>query len=183
MSKIGKLPIKLPEGVDIKLDGQTVEVVGPKGNLIWRIPQEITIEKKEELVLVRRKSDDKQAKALYGMSRAKLANMVWGVAYGWVKRLELAGTGYRAEVKGDTLIMTVGYSHPIEIKAPQGIGFKVEKVIITIEGADRELVGQVAAKIRSIRPPEPYKGKGVKYEGELIKRKAGKAAKAEGAPA
>ena len=184
MSLIGKLPIKIPEGVSVNLDNQTVVVTGPKGELRINLPRSVFIEigdTKEIKVLV--KDKNKQARALHGTNRALINNMVKGVTDGWSKNLELVGTGYRAEVSGNTLILSVGYSHPVKIEAPAGIGFRVEKTDVFIDGIDKEVVGQIAAKIRAIRPPEPYKGKGIKYKGEIIRRKAGKAAKAVGAPA
>ena len=185
MSLIGKLPIKIPEGVSVNLDNQTVVVTGPKGELRINLPRNVFIEigdtTKEIKVLV--KGKNKQSKALHGTNRALINNMVKGVTDGWSKHLELVGTGYRAEVSGNTLILSVGYSHPVKIEAPTGIGFRVEKTDVFIDGIDKEVVGQIAAKIRAIRPPEPYKGKGIKYKDEIIRRKAGKAAKAVGAPA
>lgn len=182
MSKIGKLPVKLPEGVTAQIMGNILKVVGPKGVLEVKIPAAVTAEIKEGEVVFSLKEGDKSSSAIYGTVRATVANMVKGVSEGWSKQLELVGTGYRAEVAGSSLVLTVGYSHPIKIEAPEGITFKVEKTIITTTGPDRELVGQVAANIRAIRPPEPYKGKGIKYKDETVRRKAGKAAKAIGAP-
>lgn len=183
MSKIGKLPIILPSQVRVELSGQTIKVVGPRGSLEWQFPEGIFIEKKEDRIFLNVKSQDKKTSAFHGTARATIANMIRGVSEGWVRKLELVGTGYRAEVGADILTLAVGHSHPIKIKAPEGIVFKVEKSTISVEGADRQIVGQTAARIRALRPPEPYKGKGIKYQEEVVKRKAGKAAKAVGAPA
>lgn len=182
MSKIGKLPVKLPEGIAAEIVGDVLKVVGPKETLEMNIPKGIVAEIKEKSIILSLKEGNKEDSAIYGTTRATVANMVKGVSVGWSSQLELVGTGYRAEVAGPTLTLTVGYSHPIKIEAPEGITFKVEKTIITIEGQDKRLVGQVAANIRGIRPPEPYKGKGIKYKDEVIRRKAGKAAKAIGVP-
>lgn len=178
MSRVGNLPIKLPQGVSLHKVGSEVVVKGPLGELRINIPTGIEVDLKNEEVVVSRKNELKQTKALHGTIRAHVSNMVIGVSKGWSKTLELVGTGYRAEVSGDKLKLSVGYSHPIEIIAPKGISFKVEKSDITVSGCDKDLVGQVAATIRSKRKPEPYKGKGIKYKGEVIRRKAGKAAKA-----
>ncbi len=180
MSRIGKLPVELPQGVTAEISGRTIKISGPKGNLSYEFPRQITVEVKENEVLVALKNITKQGSAHFGTTRALIANMVKGVSEGWSKQMELVGTGYRAEVQGKTLVLTVGYSHPVKIEAPEGINFKVEKSIVTIEGIDRELVGQIAANIRFVRPPEPYKGKGIKYIDEVIRRKAGKAAKTVG---
>lgn len=181
MSKIGKLPVRLPEGTAAEIVGSTLKVTGPKGTLSMSLPGVVVAEIGKDSIVLSLKEGIKDF-STYGTTRATVANMVHGVSEGWSKQLELVGTGYRAEVAGPTLTLTVGYSHPIKIEAPEGITFKVEKTIITIEGPDRELVGQVTANIRAIRPPEPYKGKGIKYKDEVIRRKAGKAAKAIGAP-
>ncbi|MCX7928564.1 MAG: 50S ribosomal protein L6 [Patescibacteria group bacterium] len=178
MSRIGVLPVKIPQGVSIEKNGVEVVVKGPLGELKRNLPSGIEISLKDDEVLVTRKNDLKQTKALHGTTRSHIANMVVGVSKGWSKVLELVGTGYRAEVSGNRLRLNVGYSHPIEIVAPDGISFKVEKTDITISGFDKELVSQVAATIRSKRKPEPYKGKGIKYKNEVIRRKAGKASKA-----
>lgn len=179
MSKIGKLPVKLPSGVTVEVNGQTVVVSGPKGKLEVNFKKElIDVKVIGGEVVVESKKDSKIGKSVWGTTRALIANHVKGVDEGWKKQLELVGTGYRSEVQGNTLVLTVGYSHPVKIEAPGGISFKVEKGIINVEGIDRQLVGQVAADIRATRPPEPYKGKGAKYVGEVIRRKAGKAAKA-----
>ncbi|OGM02799.1 50S ribosomal protein L6 [Candidatus Woesebacteria bacterium GWA1_41_8] len=181
MSRIGKLPVKIVDGVKVEVDNRLIKVSGPKGALEKVLPREISanVENGEIVVSAHGKSD--KSKALHGTYRSLIANMTKGVTEGWSKALEMVGTGYRAETTGKKLTLTVGFSHPVIIDAPDGVTFKVEKNIITIDGIDKEAVGQVAAEIRSVRPPEPYKGKGIKYVGEFIRRKAGKAAKAAGA--
>lgn len=181
MSKIGKLPVELPESVQAKMLDHSIEITGPKGNLTLKVIKEIDIEIQEKTIRVSLKKETKTTKAIFGTTRALIANMVEGVTKGWNKQMEIIGTGYRAEVQGNTLVLTVGFSHPVKIEAPKGIAFKVEKNIITIEGIDKELVGQISANIRGVKPPEPYKGKGIKYLEEVIRRKAGKAAKTTGA--
>lgn len=183
MSKIGKQPVKLVEGVTAEVSGHELKVTGPKGSLSLVIPGSTEVEIKAGEILVTSKKENKQAKSNFGTIRSLIANMVDGVSKGWSKQLELVGTGYRAEVQGKDLLLTVGFSHPVKIEAPEGIAFKVEKTIVTVEGMSKESVGQVAANIRGVRPPEPYKGKGIKYIDEIIRRKAGKAAKTVGAPA
>lgn len=180
MSRIGKQPIKLPEGVTLEGSRETLTVRGPKGTLERKLPRGISVEVDKEVAKVKGK-DTKKTKILQGTYRALIANMVKGVAEGWSKELELVGTGYRSEGVGNKLVLTVGFSHPVEVEAPEGITFKVEKTNITVEGIDKELVGQVAAKIRAVRPPEPYKGKGIRYKDEIVRIKPGKAAKAQGA--
>ncbi|MFZ5932969.1 MAG: 50S ribosomal protein L6 [Patescibacteria group bacterium] len=182
MSKIGKKPINLPEGVSVEVSGSTLKVNGPKGTLVRRVPESIGVNVKEGKVMVSSKSDTRESRSLFGTVRAIIFNMVYGVSQGWERELELVGTGYRAEVVGNTLVLTLGFSHPVKIEAPEGISFKVEKSLLTVTGADKELVGLTAAAIRAVRPPEPYKGKGIKYVAEVVRRKAGKAAKAVGAP-
>lgn len=181
MSKIGKAPVIIPEGVTVSIEGNKITISGVKGNLSRSFPREVSFEVKDGKVLVSCKKETKVAKSLFGTTRALINNMVLGVSRGWVKELELVGTGYRAEVNGKELVLTIGFSHPVKIESPEGINFKVEKTIITVEGPDRELVGQIAANIRSVRPPEPYQGKGIKYRDEVVRRKAGKAAKTAGA--
>ena len=183
MSRIGKLSIQIPEGVTVSLDGNTIKVIGTKGALVRKFSKDITIEKSENEIKLLEKRKTSRSSALYGTTRAILANMIIGVTTGWLKTLELVGTGYRADVSGDVLTLTVGFSHPIKVKAPPGISFKVEKTDVSVEGPDKEVVGQVAASLRAIRKPEPYKGKGIKYKDEVIRRKAGKAAKTVGAAA
>jgi len=179
MSKIGKQPIDLPDNVQVEMGRKKIKVVGPKGSLELVLPDKITVRVDGKQALVEPEVINERTRVLHGTFRSLVFNMVKGVSEGWSKQLELVGTGYRAEVSGGKLIINVGYSHPIEVEAPEGISFKVEKNIITIEGIDKEKVGQIAAKIRSFRPPEPYKGKGIKYIDEVVRRKAGKAAKAQ----
>lgn len=182
MSRVGRKPISVPQGVKVQKAGQSITVAGPKGELQASVHPDITVEVKDNIVTVTRSTDQKQHRALHGLWRANIQNMVKGVTGGYSRKLELVGVGYRAEMKGKKLQLLLGFSHPILFAPPNGI--KVEaptQTNITISGIDKQLVGQVAAKIRSFRPPEPYKGKGVKYEGEYIRRKAGKAAAASGA--
>lgn len=181
MSRIGKLPIKIPENVKIDIEGQLVKVAGPKGALERKVPRYISVVIEGDSLIVENKKKTEESKAQHGTTRALLANMITGVSEGWIKKLELVGTGYRAEVQGDTLSLSVGYSQPIKVKAPPDVSFKVEKTDITVEGLDKEIVGLVGARIRAARPPEPYKGKGIKYKEEVVRRKAGKAAKTAGA--
>lgn len=178
MSKIGQLPITIPSGVTVEINGINLTVTGPKGSLITNLVKELDVKIEDSKVLVNIKKDSKFSRSVWGTTRMLISNNIKGVTEGWKKQLELIGTGYRSEVQGDTLVLTVGYSHPIKIKAPENVTFKVEKSIINVEGIDKQVVGQVSAVIRSSRPPEPYKGKGVKYIDETIRRKAGKAAKA-----
>jgi large subunit ribosomal protein L6 len=182
MSRIGKQPILIPSGVTVEVSGHTVKVTGPKGSLERHFPPEINVEVNDGKVLVSTKNEGKYVMALHGTIRALINNDIIGVSKGWSKKLELVGTGFKAEVAGSTLSLTVGYSHPVKIEAPQGISFKVEKTTVTVEGIDRELVGQVSANIRAVRPPEPYKGKGIKYADEVVRRKPGKAAVAKAGP-
>lgn len=179
MSKIGKQPVIIPAGVTLEVSGRTVTVTGPKGTVKRRFAPEVTVEVADGKAVVTPKGSGKYVMALFGTTRAIINNDVTGVSNGWSKKLELVGTGFRAEVSGSELSLTVGYSHPVKIKAPEGVTFKVEKDIVTVEGFDREVVGQVAANIRAVRPPEPYKGKGIKYIDEVIRRKAGKAVAAK----
>lgn len=176
MSKIGKQPIQIPAGVTVEISDSTVKIIGPKGTMERHIARGVDVKQEGGEILVSVKGSSKTMMSLHGTTRALLNNDVNGVTKGWSKQLELVGTGFRAEVAGTNLNLTVGYSHPVKVEAPKGISFKVEKSIITVDGIDRELVGQVAANIRGVRPPEPYKGKGIKYVLEVIRRKAGKAA-------
>jgi large subunit ribosomal protein L6 len=177
VSRIGKKPIVLPKGVSIALKDGSVAVKGPKGELVRQIHPEITVEVKDQQILVTRPSDEKRLRALHGLWRALIQNMVVGVTDGYTRKLEIVGVGYRAEMKGTRLNLNVGYSHPILFAAPDGIKIEAPtQTTLTITGTDKQLVGLVAAKIRSFREPEPYKGKGIKYEGEFIRRKAGKTA-------
>lgn len=181
MSRIGKLPVELPEGVKVELAGRTIKVTGPRGELKFSFSRLVSVDIKDGEIKVTRRSDNKLSRAIHGTTRALIANMVSGVDGGWVKQLGIVGKGYRAEVKENTLVLAVGYSHPVEVIAPEGISFKVEKDKITVSGIDKEVVGKMAAKIRDVRPPEPYKGKGIRYLEEVVRRKPGKAAKgAEG---
>lgn len=176
MSRIGRKPISLPAGVKVTVDGNMVTVQGSKGTLTQQMPDDITVTQEDNQVLVQRASDDKQHRAYHGLSRALIANMVEGVTSGFEKKLELVGVGYRAQMQGKKLVISIGFSHPVEIDAPEGIEFEVPAPTrITIKGMDKQLVGNTAAHIRAIRKPEPYKGKGIKYENEFIRRKAGKA--------
>ena len=183
MSKIGKQPVLIPAGVTVEVTGHTVTVTGPKGTMKRHFAPEINVAVTDGKVVVTAKGTGKYVMALFGTTRALINNDVTGVSNGWSKKLELVGTGFRADVAGGELSLTIGYSHPVKIKAPEGITFKVEKTIITVDGFDRELVGQVSADIRSARPPEPYKGKGIKYIDEVIRRKPGKAAATKAGPA
>jgi large subunit ribosomal protein L6 len=177
MSRIGKMPIAIPGGVTVKLDGNRVSVKGPKGELSRALPGDIGVSQEGGNILVTRPSDETKHKSLHGLSRTLVANMVEGVTKGYAKQLEIVGVGYKAEVKPYGLLMSVGLSHTIEYKAPAGIKLTAPTpTTVNIEGADKEMVGQVAAELRLLRPPEPYKGKGIKYAGEHIRRKAGKAA-------
>ena len=182
MSRVGRKPIEIVAGVKVQKDGRQVKVAGPKGELGATVHPDITVEVKEKQVLVARSSDLKEQRALHGLWRALIQNMVKGVTVGYSRKLELVGVGYRAEMKGKRLQLLLGYSHPILFAPPEGVKIEAPtQTNITISGIDKQLVGQVAAKIRSFRPPEPYKGKGIKYEGEYVRRKAGKAAAATGA--
>ncbi|MCX7050231.1 MAG: 50S ribosomal protein L6 [Candidatus Sumerlaeota bacterium] len=179
MSRVGKVPIKVPSGVDVKVEGLAVSVKGPKGSLTMRIPDtRIAIERESGQLLVRRASEDKKAHAYQGLVNRLVSNMITGVTQGFAKQLELRGVGYRATMDGGKLSLALGYSHPILFDPPQGIAIVVEKnqTNITISGIDKQLVGQVAANIRSMRPPEPYKGKGVRYVGEYVRQLEGKKA-------
>ena len=179
MSRIGKLPVPVPSGVDVQIDGQRIVVKGPKGELSHTVAEPITVEKADNGELaVNRPNDERRAKELHGLSRTLVANMIVGVTEGYRKSLEINGTGYRVTAKGQDLEFALGFSHPVLVTAPEGITFTVERpTLFHIAGIDKQQVGEVAANIRKIRPPEPYKGKGVKYVGEVIRRKAGKAGK------
>ncbi len=176
MSRIGKNPISVPSGVTITLDGNRITVKGPKGELSRAIPADMLISQESGTVTVNRPSDDPKHKALHGLSRTLIANMVEGVTKGFSKQLDIVGVGYKAEARPYGLQLALGFSHAVEYKAPQGIKLSAPAPTqIIVEGANKEIVGQVAAELRSLRPPEPYKGKGIKYAGEQIRRKAGKA--------
>ena len=179
MSRIGKLPVPLAKNVDITIDGSTVRVKGPRGELVREFPAGMSFEKDDTSIRVVRPDDEKQSRALHGLSRSLLANMVVGVSDGFTKTLELQGVGYRATQAGPKVTLSVGYSHPVEVAPPDGIQLEVEGTSrLHVRGIDKELVGQVAANIRKVRKPEPYKGKGIRYLGERVRRKAGKAGKA-----
>jgi large subunit ribosomal protein L6 len=175
MSRIGRKPIPVPAGVTVTVDGSDVKVKGPKGELEWRFRSEMQIEQRADELVVTRPSDSKEHRALHGLTRALLANMVEGVTNGYRRTLEIIGVGYRAEKKGDKLVLTVGYSHQVEYPEPEGISLSTTSpTVVVVEGIDKARVGQVAAELRSVRPPEPYKGKGIRYQGEQVRRKAGK---------
>ncbi len=181
MSRIGRLPIAVPAGVDVEIDGRQLTVTGPKGRLTRALHPDMTVVREEGKLLVSRPTEQKMHKQLHGLTRTLVNNMVVGVTTGYRKPLEITGVGYRAQLIGTSLQLSLGYSHPIEIVPPSGITFELENPTrLAIVGIDKELVGQVAAKVRATRKPEPYKGKGVKYAGERIRRKAGKAGKIGG---
>lgn len=176
MSRIGRMPIELPEGVTVTLDNHTITVKGPKGELTRQLHADMQVTVENGVLTVARPSDGKEHRALHGLTRALVANMVTGVSVGFSKTLEISGVGYRAAKQGNKLALTLGFSHPVEMEAPEGITIDVpaqNKIIVS--GADKEVVGAVAANIRKWREPEPYKGKGIRYEGEVVRRKAGKA--------
>lgn len=178
MSRIGRLPVKVPAGVEVTIDGNAVRVKGPKGELQREFHPDIKIEVADGSIHVMRPSDEKEHRALHGLTRALIANMVRGVTQGYEKRLEISGVGYRAARQGNKLVLTIGFSHPVEIEMPSGIEIDVPAPTkMAVRGIDKEVVGQVAARIRAVRPAEPYLGKGISYEGERIRRKAGKAGK------
>jgi large subunit ribosomal protein L6 len=176
MSRIGKKPILIPQGVEVKIEGQTVTVKGPKGELVRKIRPEIKVVQENGQVIVSPQKETKETAAFWGLTRALLANDLKGVSEGFIKKLEIEGVGYRAALEGKDLSLQMGFSHPVKIEAPQSITFTVEKNVIIVAGVDRGLVGQMAAKIRDVRRPEPYKGKGIRYEGEQVRRKLGKKA-------
>jgi large subunit ribosomal protein L6 len=179
MSRIGKMPIPVPPDVQVTVRGSEVTVQGPKGELIRTLPRDISVRLEDKQLIVTRPTDHRLHRSLHGLTRALLANMVHGVREGFRKELEIQGVGYRAQMEDDKLVLSVGYSHPVEIVPPPGITLSVEKGYrnITVEGVDKELVGRVAAEIRGVRKPEPYKGKGIRYAGEYVRHKAGKAGK------
>jgi large subunit ribosomal protein L6 len=178
MSRIGKQPIPVPAGVDVKIDGSTVTVKGPKGELVSTLSPEMDIALDGDTVVVTRPSDSRQHRALHGLTRTLVANMVIGVSEGYAKTLEIVGVGYRAAMKGSDLEMQLGFSHPVIITPPTGITFEVPApTTVVVSGIDKQQVGQVASEVRGWRPPEPYKGKGVRYQGEHVRRKLGKTAK------
>jgi large subunit ribosomal protein L6 len=179
VSRIGRMPVVIPSGVNVDLDGNHLRVKGPKGELEQSFRPEMLISIKEGEVIVDRPSDEPQMRALHGLTRALISNMVVGVSEGFEKILQVEGVGYRPEMSGNDLVLQVGYSHPVQVPPPEGIEFEIEERarLIHVKGIDKQVVGQVAADIRKIRPPEPYKGKGIRYQGEYVRRKAGKAGK------
>ncbi len=181
MSRIGRMPITIPSSVEVTLDGSRVAVKGPKGELERVVSPELRVVQEDGTLRVERPGDDKRSRELHGLTRTLLANMVTGVTEGYRKSLEITGVGYRAQLVGQKLQLNLGYSHPVEIEPPAGVSFEVENPVrLAVVGIDKELVGHVAARVRSTRKPEPYKGKGVRYAGEVIRRKAGKAGKIGG---
>jgi large subunit ribosomal protein L6 len=178
MSRIGKLPIPVPSGVDVAIDGQLITVKGPKGSLSHTVAEPITVSAEDGTLTVARPDDERESKSLHGLSRTLIANMVTGVTAGYTKTMEIVGTGYRVTARGSDLEFALGYSHPVVVPAPDGISFRVETPTrFAVEGIDKQKVGEVAANIRKLRKPDPYKGKGVRYQGEVIRRKAGKTGK------
>ena len=184
MSRIGRLPVQIPKGVDVKIDGNTLRVKGPKGELVQTFHPNVSLKQDNGTIEVARKDDEKATRALHGLTRALIANMVIGVTAGYAKDLEISGTGFRAIIQGKKLQLSLGFSHPVEIDPPPGITFAAETPQkLKVSGIDKDAVGEVAAKIRRLREPDPYKAKGVKYAGEYIRRKAGKAGKVGAAKA
>lgn len=178
MSRIGKRPIEVPPKVEVKISGQHVAVKGPKGELSRTLPPEVEVTQEENTLYIKRRNESRPARQRHGLSRTLVANMVEGVSQGFQRRLEIQGVGYRAQVQGRNLVLNVGYSNPVQIIPPDGIQVAVENnTNVLVSGIDKELVGNISAKIRAVRPPEPYKGKGIRYSGEVVKRKAGKAGK------
>jgi large subunit ribosomal protein L6 len=178
VSRIGKLPIQIPAGVEFEISGQAVTVTGPRGTLRQEVPSPITLERDGDTVLVRRPDDERESRSLHGLARSLLWNMVEGVTNGFEKRLEIQGVGYRVQAQGNDLVFSLGYSHPVPVKAPEGISFEVSTPTrFSVRGIDKQRVGQVAADIRRLRRPDPYKNKGIRYAGEVLRRKAGKTAK------
>ncbi|NKY98298.1 50S ribosomal protein L6 [Nocardiopsis alborubida] len=178
MSRIGRLPLSVPKGVEVTINGQDVTVKGPKGELKHTVAEPITVALEDGVITVARPDDKPENRSLHGLTRALIANLVEGVAKGYTKTLEIHGVGYRVQARGSNLEFSLGYSHPVVVEPPAGITFRVEKpTILHVEGIDKQLVGQVAANIRGLRKPDPYKAKGVRYQGEHIRRKAGKAGK------
>jgi large subunit ribosomal protein L6 len=178
MSRIGRLPVTIPSGVDVTIDGRSVQVKGPKGTLQHTVADPIDVVKEDGIIRVTRPSDEGPVRALHGLSRTLIANMVTGVTEGYNKTLEIVGVGYRVQARGRDLEFSLGFSHPVTITPPEGITFRVEAPTrFVVEGIDKQLVGEISARIRKLRKPDPYKGKGVRYQGEVIRRKVGKAGK------
>ncbi|HYZ52973.1 MAG TPA: 50S ribosomal protein L6 [Streptosporangiaceae bacterium] len=178
MSRIGRLPVTVPSGVDVTVDGRDITVKGPKGTLQHTVPEPLTIVREDNVIRVTRPNDEGRVRALHGLSRTLIANMVTGVTDGYRKTLEIVGVGYRVQARGQNLEFSLGYSHPVTVTPPEGISFRVEAPTrFVVEGIDKQQVGEIAAKIRKLRKPDPYKGKGVHYQGEQIRRKVGKAGK------
>ncbi len=181
MSRVGKKPIDIPREVEISIDGTLIKAKGPKGELSWDAPLAMDVSIEENRLVVKRPDDTKQKRAIHGLSRSLIANMVKGVSEGYTKTLEIVGVGYKADLKGDTLVFSLGFSHPVEFPLPKGISAQVDHkarpIKVTLSGIDKQLLGQVSANIRSLRPPDAYKGKGIRYAGERLKLKPGKAAK------
>jgi large subunit ribosomal protein L6 len=178
MSRIGRLPVPVPSGVEVTLDGQQVTVKGPKGTLTHTVIEPITVAQEDGALLVKRPDDERESRARHGLTRSLLSNMVVGVTDGFAKTLEIVGVGYRVQARGGDLEFALGYSHPLPVKAPDGVTFEVQSPTrFVVSGIDKQQVGEVAAKIRKLRKPDPYKGKGVRYQGEVIRRKVGKAGK------
>ncbi len=178
MSRIGRMPVVVPSGVDVTIDGRAVTVRGPKGSLSLEVAEPIEVSQSDGTIKVTRPSDEGEIRALHGLSRSLIANMVTGVTQGYQKTLEIVGVGYRVQAKGQALEFSLGYSHPLPVAPPEGISFRVETPTrFVVEGIDKQQVGEVAANIRKLRKPDPYKGKGVRYQGEQIRRKVGKAGK------
>ena len=181
MSKIGKLPIALKDGISVAITDNLVKVTGVKGEMSYVLPRGIKITQEDTRLIIAREKDSKDLRAMWGLARAQVANMVTGVDTGFEKKLELQGVGYRAQIQGNDLVLSLGFSHPVKFTPKEGIKISVAENIITIAGINKMLVGELAAKIRAVKEPEPYKGKGIRYVGEVVRRKAGKAAKAVGA--
>lgn len=180
MSRIGKMPVKIPSGVDVKINNTSLRIKGPKGELAHTFPPVVRIEQEDNQITITPTSEEQFSRAMHGTARAVINNMVVGVSEGFMKELEIVGVGYRAELQGKTLVLSVGFSHTVEIPPPDGISYELDDRgrEIKVIGFDKQVVGQISAEIRKVRPPEPYKGKGIRYKGEYVRRKAGKAGKA-----
>ncbi len=174
MSRVGKKPIEIPSGVDVSVEGNKITAKGPKGELSLYFTEDILVKKEDDKIVVSKKRENKKSKAMWGTTRSLISNIIKGVESGYVKELQIKGVGYRAEIQGEKLVLKVGFSHPVEIEKPEGIDFAVTKDIISVSGIEKELVGRIAAKIRAVRKPEPYKGKGIRYKDEVVIIKEGK---------